>query len=373
MSVKCQVVIDAMEKLAPRFLAQQWDNVGLLVGSPAQNVNKILLALDVTLPVVQTAIEQGADMIIAHHPLIFKPIQHIRTDFPQGQLLAQLLRSEIAVYISHTNLDTASGGVNDKLAELFKLEDVKPLGIDSTEKLLKLAVFVPTTHSDEVYLALMNAGAGHIGNYSHCAFRTEGMGTFLPLAGSEPYLGQAGKLERVHEIKIETVVPERSSRRVIKAMLRAHPYEEVAYDLYPLQNSGKEYGLGRVGRLAQQGITLGQFAACVKAVLEREFVSIVGDLNTPINKVAVCGGSGASLLHKAAFAGADVLVTGDIKYHEAQDALANGLTMIDAGHFATEKPVLAALADYLEPISCEGNWMVEIIQDRVSKDVFQVY
>jgi dinuclear metal center YbgI/SA1388 family protein len=371
MSVKCQVIMDAMDKLAPRHLAEEWDNVGLLLGSPAQAINKVRIALDVTESVVTRAIADQVDMLIAHHPVIFKGLQQIRTDLPQGRLVAALLKADIAVYASHTNLDIADKGVNDVLARCFGLEAVEPLTVSSTESLCKLVVFVPHSHADEVRKAIAGAGAGNIGNYSHSSFQTTGTGTFLPLAGANPYIGQQGRLECVEEVRLETILPERILRRVIKAMLKVHPYEEAAYDIFPVKNHGKVYGLGRIGKLTSP-LTLEKFAHMVKARLGAAGLRLVGAPDKVVSKVAVCGGSGANLLHKAAFAGADVLVTGDVKYHEAQDALAAGLALIDAGHFSTEVPVLAPVRDYLAECAASGKWAVEIALDPMEQDVFTI-
>ena len=372
MSVKCQVIIEAMDKLAPRSLAEDWDNVGLLVGSSAQTIHKILITLDVTKAVVEQAVKDDIDLIIAHHPIIFKSISAIRTDLPQGQILSALIKADIGVYAAHTNLDTASGGVNDVLADAFQLCDVRPLADNFSEKLCKLVVFVPETHREIVGDAIMAAGAGHIGNYSHCSFAVNGIGTFLPLDGSKPFIGHAGKLEHVQESRLETIMPEKIYKSVVKAMLKVHPYEEVAYDVYQLMNSGEKLGLGRVGKLVNP-IVLAEFVDQVKYVLGVSAVSVVGDQNKLIKKVAVCGGAGASLLHKAAFAGADVLVTGDVKYHEGQDAAALGIAIIDAGHFATEQPVLSYVAEYLIKCADDAKWSVDIKVDDINQDVFQIY
>jgi dinuclear metal center YbgI/SA1388 family protein len=371
MSIKCQVIMEAMDRLAPRYLAAEWDNVGLLVGSPAQDVNKILVALDITPPVVEQAITSGANLIITHHPLLLKPIRSLRTDLPQGELLAAILRSKIAVFAAHTNLDLANGGVNDVLATKLQLTDIRSLAADVTDELLKLVVFVPTTHSKVVQEALAKAGAGHIGCYSHCTFQSEGMGTFMPLAGAQPFIGRLGKLEQVPEIRLETILPAKISRRVVSAMLKAHPYEEVAYDLYLLKNSGPTYGLGRIGRLATP-VSLTDLAVMVKDTLPVVSVRIAGKLAKTITTVAVCGGSGAGLLQKAIFAGADVLITGDVKYHEAQEAAAAGIALIDAGHFGTEQPVVAAVAAYLTDCAVAGKWSVSVDTDTVNTDVFHV-
>jgi dinuclear metal center YbgI/SA1388 family protein len=372
MSVKCQVIMDAIDKLAPRHLAENWDNVGLLVGNPAQTINKILITLDVTKTVAEQAIEDGIDLIIAHHPLIFKSLTAIRTDLPQGQILSSLLKSNIGVYAAHTNLDIATGGVNDVLAAALDLYDVQPLAISSTEKLCKLVVFIPQTHEEIVEEAIMRAGAGHIGNYSHCSFKTNGIGTFLPLEGSDPFIGNTDKLEHVKESRLETIMPEKITKSVIKAMLKVHPYEEVAYDIYPLANFGDKLGLGRIGKIVTP-MLLAEFANRVKAALGIQSVNVVGSCDRLVKKVAVCGGAGASLLHKAAFAGADVLVTGDVKYHEGQEAASIGMAMIDAGHFATEQPILSHVKKYLSTCNTEGKWSVDIKTDAKSKDIFCRY
>lgn len=371
MSVKCQVIMDAMEQLAPKCLAESWDNIGLLLGSPAQKIDKVLVTLDVTQAVVEQAVEDGVDLIITHHPILFTPVKNIRTDLPQGKMLASLLSANIAVYAAHTNLDSAVGGVNDILVRKFNLQETKPLTVSYREKIYKLVVFVPKTHEQVVSQAVWDAGAGHIGNYSNCAFVSQGMGSFLPLAGATPFVGEHGTLEQVEEIRFETIVPEKISRRVIKAMLKAHPYEEVAYDLYELLNGGNEQGLGRIGKLPHP-MSLKEFVSQVKIGLSIDYVSVSGDLEKNIKKVAVCGGSGASLIQKAAFAGADVLVTGDVKYHDGQDALAAGIAVIDAGHFATEQPVVSYVTKYLVECGSKSKWSVEIHSDVVNRDVFQV-
>ncbi len=372
MSVKCQVVIDAIERLAPRNLAESWDNVGLLLGSPAQKITKVLVTLDVTQAVVNQAVQDGIDLIVTHHPVIFTPVKNIRTDFPQGQILASLLKANIAVYAAHTNLDSATGGVNDILSAKLNLQDVKPLAVSHTEKLYKLIVFVPKTHLEVVRRTLSDFGAGHIGHYSHCTFGAVGTGTFMPLEGAQPFIGNAHTLEYVEEVRLETIVTEKNSRRVIKEMLKVHPYEEVAYDLISLENPGHAFGLGRVGKLSSP-MLLSQFISCVKSALGIKYVNVAGVQDQVIKKVAVCGGSGASFVRKAAFAGADVLVTGDVKYHEAQDALAAGIAIIDAGHFATEQPVIPYVAEYLATCANKDKWSVEIIIDTVNQDALSIY
>ncbi|TWH48835.1 Nif3-like dinuclear metal center hexameric protein [Sporomusa sp. KB1] len=372
MSVKCHEVITKLEQLAPKHLAEDWDNIGLLVGSPEQTIHKIMITLDVDQTAINQAITVGADMIVSHHPVLFKGITNIRTDSPLGSMLFDLIKNKIAVYAAHTNLDSAPGGVNDILAQKFQLKDSKPLSTVYQEKLYKLVVFVPASHVEKVRIAMSEAGAGHIGNYSHCTFQTKGVGTFLPLAATTPFIGREGQLEFVDESRIETIVPSGLRCRVINAMLAAHPYEEVAYDEYLLQNKGPNCGLGRIGRLGE-AMSLRDFSNQVKHLLMVNSIKVAGSADTVINQVAVCGGSGASLIKNAIKAGADVLVTGDVKYHEAQQALMEGLAIIDAGHFATEQPVVQSVAAYLDKQARENGWAVEMIANNSGKDVFTAY
>ncbi|VBB06066.1 gtp cyclohydrolase 1 type 2/nif3 [Lucifera butyrica] len=372
MSVTCQMVIDEMEKLAPAYLAEDWDHVGLLVGDPAQKVKNILVVLDVTLPTVLYAAEQKVDMIISHHPLFFKGLDKIRTDKNLGNILAVLLKNNIAVYAAHTNLDIAPGGVNDVLAGLVGLQDILILQVTRVEKFNKLVVFVPRPHAEPVRAAILDAGAGHIGKYSHCSFTAAGMGTFMPLAGTSPYIGRQNRLESVEEVRLETVVPASISTKVIQCLKAVHPYEEVAYDLYPLTNPVVSFGLGRTGSLKKpQSLT--SFASQVKQVLQIPAVKVAGDANQPIQKVAVCGGSGAELIPAAAKAGAKVLVTGDVKYHQAQEAVSMGLSVIDAGHFATEYPVLSHVVNYLKQSAASNQWDLTVHSGGANQDIFHWY
>jgi len=369
MSVSCQRIIDALERLAPRRWAEEWDNVGLMTGSPAQTIRKVAVALDVTADLLER-LPADTDMIVSHHPLIFQPVKNLREDLPAGRLLAALVRRKLAVYCAHTNLDAASGGINDLLAERFALAEVKVLQPGRQDGLYKLVVFVPTEASDKVHQAMAAAGAGHIGNYSHCSFQTTGTGTFLPLAGTQPYIGTIGALERVAEVRLETVVPATLLDRVVRAMLRAHPYEEVAYDVVALQNTPPLTGLGRIGHLPAP-LSLTAFAAQVQDALGGNAVRLVGAGDKLIRKVAVCGGSGASLIGKAAFAGADVLVTGDVKYHDAQLALEQGISLVDAGHFATEAVAVPAMAGQITAAAAAEGWDLEIWQDAAAQDLFR--
>lgn len=364
-----QTVIQYFEQLAPKHLALPDDKIGLQLGTLQKEIKKIVVTLDVTEEVVDEAIQQKADLIIAHHAIIFRPLVSLQTDLPAGRLYAKLLKNDIAVYIAHTNLDVAEGGINDLMAEALQLKEKTFLDEIHTEKLKKLVVFVPEDHHERILQAIFQAGAGWIGRYSHCSFNLEGTGTFMPQEGSDPYIGSEGKLERVKEIRLETIIPEKIQRSVVQAMLKAHPYEEVAYDLYPMDLHGRTFGLGRVGKLPEI-LTLQDLAEKVKTAFDVPALRVVGDLQKPIKKVAVLGGAGRSYVKHALFAGADVLVTGDIDYHTAHDALAAGLAIIDPGH-NIEKIMKASVAGYLSGKLQENRYETRVIPSSINTEPFR--
>lgn len=365
MFYKCKEIVDYLEQFVPLKLSQNWDNSGLLLGDPEQQIKKILVVLDITYEVVEEAIRKKVDLIITHHPLIFKSLNNIRKDNPLGNLIFRLIQNNIGVYSVHTNLDIVPNGVNDVLASTLQLEDVELLEVLSTEPLKKIVVFTPLDHIEVVREAMARAGAGFIGNYSDCSFITKGIGTFRPLEGANPYIGEEGTLEHVEEGRIETIVPESMLKKVIEAMLKVHPYEEVAYDVYNVENTNRKYGFARIGRLSQP-MELGDFIKKVKEVLNINMVKAAGDLRTEVKKVVVSAGAYSSNIAKIAKKkGADVIVTGDLKYHEAREIVSLGLCAVDAGHFATENVIISVLCEYLSKL--EG---IEIFKSEELKDVF---
>lgn len=369
MFANAQTVIQWMEKLAPKHYAMEGDPIGLQLGTLDKTVEAVLVALDVTEEVVREAAEIGAKLIIAHHAILYRPVKQLRTDLPAGRLYESLIKNDIAVYVAHTNLDVAEGGVNDALADALGLSERTVLEPVYSEEMFKLVVFVPEEHSDRVREAMFRAGAGWIGNYSHCSFNMQGTGTFMPREGTNPYLGEQGKLERAEEVRIETIVPGPIRRKVIQAMIKAHPYEEVAYDLYPLDLQGRTYGIGRVGKL-DGPLTLEQLAERVKTAFDVPCVRLVGDRGRTVTKVAVLGGAGRDYVKKAKFAGAEVLITGDIDYHTAHDALADGMAVIDAGH-NIEKLFKPAVAEWLQSRLREAGYQTRVVASRVHTDPFQ--
>jgi dinuclear metal center YbgI/SA1388 family protein len=371
MFVNGQTVVQLMEQLAPKHFAVENDKIGLQLGTLQKEIKKVLVALDVTDEVVDEAIAMGAELIIAHHAIIYRPLAKLDTSTTAGKLYEKLIKNDIAVYIAHTNLDVADGGINDWIADMVGivgegrtcLEDVH------TDKLYKLAVFVPQSHHEKVLQALWGAGAGTIGNYSSCSFNIQGSGTFLPGEGTEPYIGKQGRLERVEEIRVETIVPYSAHRKAVQAMLKAHPYEEVAYDLYPMDLKGRSFGLGRIGKLIEP-TKLNSLADRVKEAFDVPALRYVGDPERVIRKAAVLGGAGSRYIRHAMFAGADVLITGDIDYHTAHDALAAGLTIIDPGH-NIEKIMKPRVTEWLNKQLQERNYQTIAAASSVGTEPFR--
>ncbi|GAA4706348.1 Nif3-like dinuclear metal center hexameric protein [Brevibacillus fulvus] len=364
-----QTIIQWVEQLAPKSLAMEGDKIGLHVGTLQKPVKRVMVALDVLEPVVDEAIAQGVDLIVAHHAVIYRPLKHLRTDLAAGRLFEKLLKHDIAVYTAHTNLDVAVGGMNDWLAEELGLQDVEVLEAIHEDRWKKLVVYIPAAHRDAVFEAIMAAGAGQIGNYSHCSFQLSGTGTFLPEEGTSPYIGKTGQLERVDEIRLETVIPASKQTSIIQAMKKAHPYEEVAYDIYPLELKGAGLGIGRIGKLPEP-LTLRSLAELVKSRFDLRGLRVVGKMDELVKRVAIVGGDGNSFVGKAAFRGADVLITGDIYYHTAHDAMADGLKLIDAGH-NIEKIMKRKLAEYLGQRLAAGGYQTEVFASVEHTDPFQ--
>lgn len=345
MSIHGQTIIQYLEEWMPKYLAMEDDRIGLQVGTLQKQVNKVMVTLDVLENVVDEAIAKKVDLIISHHAVIYRSLKHLRTDLPAGRLYEKLLKHDIAVYVAHTNLDSAEGGMNDLMAERLGLTQTEVLSPIYTDELRKIVVFVPETHHELVLKAMGDAGAGWIGNYSHCTFSMKGVGTFIPQEGAHPFIGDVGRLEKVDEVRIESIVPKPQVKKVIAAMLKAHPYEEVAYDIYPVEQIGKTFGIGRIGRLPEK-VTLAELAKRVIERFDLQGVRCVGDQSRLIEKVAVVGGSGRDFLQQAIFKGADCIVTGDINYHDGHEAMIHGMGIIDGGHHM-EKIMKEAVANYL--------------------------
>ena len=353
-TAKLSDIVGIINKIAPPYLAESWDNSGLQLGDPAADVSRIMVALDATPAVVASAISSSCHLLVTHHPLIFKPLKSISTATPQGRLIHAAIRGGMGIISIHTSYDIATGGLNDLLSRRLGIEDCAPLKITSSQELVKLAVFVPEDHLDRVRAALF-AHAEESGAYRDCSFAAGGEGTFTPLQGAHPFIGSIGSLERVREQRLELLVSRPNLARAVKALVASHPYEEPAFDIYPLLNEGEQLGLGRIGRLERPAL-LADFATQVGERLGAPGLRYVGDPAAMVNKIALCSGSGASLLREALRGGADCLVTGDVSYHDARDAQDLGIALIDAGHFPSEHLMVADVSEQLRRMLDEAGY-----------------
>lgn len=338
--MKMHEIIAIIENHAPRGAALDWDNVGLQLGDAKLEITGIMLALDVTPAAVDYAVATGCNCIISHHPLIFRPIKSI-TD----PLHLSLIRNNIAVYSAHTNLDVALHGVNNALAQRLDLQKLRFLSSESGVVTYHMVVYVPQDAAQDLAHAVLAAGGGRLGNYHDCLNSSFVDGQYRPLKGSKPFLGKIGEMERVVEQKLEFFVDSTRLNAVISAMMKEHPYETPVYAVYPQQQPSANFGLGLVGELSDP-LPLCDFADAVKTALDAPVVQCWSgnkDEKTMIKKVAVCGGSGSSVLRAASKY--DVLVTGELTYHHILDSR---LPLILAGHFYTEQPVLYTLEHLLD-------------------------
>ena len=354
-------IIEELEDIAPPELADEGDPIGLQVGSRSKQARRVCVSVDTSASVVDAAIAAKADLLVAHHPLIYAPLTSMDESDPVAQRVAKLITAKTALYVMHTNYDTAPGGVNDVLARVLDVVDCRPLTNRRQDRFHKVCVFVPEEAVDRVMSAMADAGAGRIGQYTHCSFRTPGTGTFVPLPAAQPYVGTTGKLEEASEYRLEMLCAASWLENVTAAMIEEHPYDEVAYDIYELANEPVVYGYGRVGSLHEEA-TLAQLADRVKSALDLEHVKVAGDADRAVRTVALCSGGGSSLFREAAASGADVYITGDTKHHDILDANALGLAIIDAGHFETERPGMAELTERLATTFAGSGVQTEFVQ-----------
>lgn len=358
-----------MESIAPISLAENWDNSGLQVGSRDQEVKSIRIALDPTPDVVDAVCQSNADMLITHHPLIFTPVKSIDVNSPIGYVIRRLIQHQVALYSAHTNLDAAIGGVNDVLANRIGLINIRWLLTSDQTDLYKLVIFVPSTHEKIVLDSLLNSKAGKIGTYASCSFRNSGKGTFRPDVGSNPYIGTIGEIEHVDEVRIETVVLKKDLPQVLKTVRQSHPYETMAYDVYPLANPGKYPGIGRIGDLPKP-MDLKTLALQMKDQLRLNSIKIAGDFALEVKTAVVCAGSGSSLLKEFRSSGAQVYITGDMHYHHAREAESCGFGIIDIGHFASEHLIVNALSERLSVMISDAGFNVAVDAFQEEKDPF---
>lgn len=342
--MKIKELLAVLEAFSPPELQEEYDNAGLLTGSTNWNCNGVLCSLDVTVEVVKEAVEKKCNLIVAHHPIIFKGFKRINGNSYIELVIIEAIKNDIAIYAVHTNLDSVVLGVNGKIADMIGLKNFKIL-LPRQKVLRRLITFAPIDKAEVVRNALFKAGAGHIGKYSECSFNSEGTGTFKAEPGADPYVGEIGKRNEEKETKIEIVYPAYLELQVVKSLVDNHPYEEVAYDIFTMENVHYGIGSGIIGTL-EQPVEEVAFLKKLKDVFHCAVIKHTALLGKPIQKIAVCGGAGSFLTKKALQQGADIYITSDVKYHEFFDAEGQ-MVLADIGHYESEQFTIDLLYDLL--------------------------
>ena len=329
-------IANYLEKFAPISLQESYDNSGLLIGASTSEVNKILITLDVTEDVIKEAVSKNCDLIIAHHPIIFNGIKKLTNSNLTEKLVVEAIKSNVAIYAIHTNLDNIIGGVNSILAKKLGIKNTRILSPKSGG-FKKIICFCPNDYTQIVQKAMFDAGAGMIGNYDTCSYVSSGTGTYKALEGSNPFIGEKNQLHEEKENRIEVIIPEYLINNAVKAMKNAHPYEEPAYDIYTLDNTNNMVGSGLIGEIDTE-TPITEYLKTVKRTLGSKYIKHNKLIDRPVKRVAICGGSGSFLIDVAARNKADLFITGDVKYHDYFEHTGN-MTIADAGHYETEHPV----------------------------------
>ncbi|UZR93871.1 Nif3-like dinuclear metal center hexameric protein [Chondrinema litorale] len=333
-----------LETIAPLSLQESYDNAGLITGDPNMEITGVLCTLDSTEEILAEAIEKKCNMVVAHHPIVFSGLKKLNGKNYVERTIIKAIKNDIAIYAIHTNLDNVQIGVNAMICNKLGIKNTSILA-SGKDSLLKLVSFVPVEHTDKILNALGEAGAGAIGNYKNCSFSIEGEGRFQPDDAANPYIGEAGKLEKVKENKVEVIFPKSIKGKVMQALRNSHPYEEIAFDIYLLENRDKETGSGMIGEL-ETAMPAIDFLHLVKEKMNCKSIRHTALLEKPIKKVAVCGGAGSFLLNYAIGANADIFITADYKYHQFFDA-DNKIIIADIGHYESEQYTKELLAGWL--------------------------
>lgn len=363
-------IIKYLEEWAPKGIAWDKDNVGLQVGDQEIKIKNILLSLDLKEEVIESAIKENCNLIITHHPLLYYPLKNL--DFSKNlraRMIEKLIKNNITLYSAHTNLDFTKHGVSYQLAKRLSLKNIRFLK-NLSENQIKLAVFVPVSHINKVAEAIHQSGGGLIGEYSHCSFRSTGTGTFKGSNESNPAIGKKGKVEFVEEVRLEVLVDEWKLNPIVRAMKNVHPYEEVAYDVFPLKNDNANYGIGAIGELSDS-MNTNDFLGFVSSKLKTSNLRYTHSKKKKIKSVAVCGGSCGELVDEAIKQSADAFVTADLKYHTFQDAEGK-ILLIDAGHYETEAPILDEIKKRLESFQNE-NKKIKVLKFKGSTNPIIFY
>ena len=340
-------LIDALEAIAPLSLAAEWDNVGLLLGDRVGRVERVMTCLTVTPDSVAEAVQEHVQLIVAHHPILFRGVKRLTTQTQEGRMVMDLVQAGVAVCSSHTAYDNCAGGINDQIASALGLTGVGPLRAFDGPAMCKIVVFTPDKDLGKVSDAMFAAGGGNIGQYRECSFRLSGTGTFFGTDSTNPTIGEKGRREEVSEWRLEVLCPAAIVERVVSAMRAAHSYEEPAYDVYPLRPERAKLGEGRFGTLAAP-MPLSAFAQLVAKSLSAKGVQTVGSAQTNVQRVAIACGAAGEFLGDAVKRQADVFVTGEVRFHDCLAAQAQRVALVLPGHYATERPGIEALAARLQ-------------------------
>jgi dinuclear metal center YbgI/SA1388 family protein len=343
--MKIAEIIHVLENIAPPVLQEDYDNAGLITGDASLECSGILCTLDATEAVIMEAKALNCNLVVAHHPIVFRGMKKITGKNYVEKTVINAIKNDIAIYAIHTNLDNVIGGVNSKIADKLNLQNRQVLS-PKENMLMKLYTFAPVRYAEKVRAALFNAGAGAIGNYSECSFNAEGKGTFKAGENTDPFVGEQNIRHEENEIKIEVIFPFYRKNAIIKALLQVHPYEEVAYDIIALSNDFNQVGSGLIGELPEE-ISAGVFLSLLKKAFDLKLVKHTELFKRPVKKIAVCGGAGSFLIGKALAAGADFYITADIKYHEFFDADGK-MVIADIGHWESEQFTIQLLHDVLQ-------------------------
>jgi dinuclear metal center YbgI/SA1388 family protein len=371
MQAKVSDLIKIVEKIAPPMLAEKWDNPGLQVGKSDWPVKTAWIALDPTPDVIAAACRSKADILITHHPLIFNPLKCIDFGSSVGKLIHLAAVNRLSIFSAHTNLDSAENGINDLLASLIGLKNTRILcGSESSGK-CKFVVYVPAGYEKRILEALFETNAGTIGSYTCCSFRNSGKGTFRPGSSAKPFTGKRGRISDLDEIRIEAVAVKQEIPGIIAHIRKSHPYETMAYDVYPLYECEDSEGLGRVGKVGEE-MTLRLFALKIKDKLSLKSIRLVGNPELSVTHAAVCSGSGSSLMKDFLKSEAQVYITGDIRYHDARTVEAEGKGLIDIGHFASEHIAVADLARRIKALIRKAGYDVSVKACGMERDPFYI-
>lgn len=363
--------IKYFEKWAPPGAAWDKDNVGLQIGSPKTKITSILLALELNKKVIKEALNKNCNFIFTHHPFIFKPIKNLNfSSDEKSQIIKELIKNDITVYSAHTNLDFTKGGVSFKLAEMLNLKNIKFLELEE-ENQYKIAVYVPNKSLDSVADSMFENGAGKIGEYENCSFRSLGEGTFKGSELSNPNVGIKNNFEKVQETRLEVLVDKWNLNKVLNAMINAHPYEEPVYDVYVLKNKNINYGFGAIGEL-EKSMNESEFLGHVCKSLKTQNLRLTKGKSSKITKVAVCGGSGSDLLFSAISQQADAFITADVKYHTFQDA-EEKILLVDAGHYETEIHSLDEVKKRIDKFVRENKYNIKVYKYSKSTNPISFY